>query len=80
MATSALPSVAVCARWNSDETPGTFGDVATWCGIRGELLASLMKALDTDAAEPYRVLTMVGEAAANEVIEKVKVGEVPAPP
>ena len=73
--TSAMPSPAICDRWNSDETPGTLGDVMLWCRISGPLQVSLLQALDAAATEPYRVLTMMAEDAAKDIVGQVKVNE-----
>ena len=73
--TSAMPSVAVCARWNADDTPGTLGDVMVWCRISGPLQAGLLAALECEVSEPYRALCMIPEAGAQEIIDKVRLGE-----
>ena len=73
--TSAMPSASLCARWNADDAPGTFGDLMAWCRISGSLQAGLLLALDGELAEPYRVLTMMSEEAANQIIDAVKLGE-----
>ena len=75
MAMSALPSMALIGKWNDEETPASIGTVLTWAHVTGPLEQAFLKAVECDATEPYRSLSLLTEQDAEDLPKKIKIGE-----
>ena len=70
-----MPSPALVAAWNAEDTAATFSTILDWCKISGGLRDGLLTALQSEADEPYRSLTLLSEEDASTVVDAVRVGE-----
>ena len=68
------PSAAMIARWNSDDQPGTVGDLCTWAGVAGALRDAILDDLGANADQHYRSLAAMDADTVKETIDDLLIG------
>ena len=65
------PSAAVILRWNSDDQPGTVGDVAAWAGLSEAVRTAIYEDLGATGDQHYRSLAAMDADTVAETIEEL---------